>query len=1019
MLKHIFSRLAIFCFVAAPFAMAQVGQFVEAPQFSTNPAGVTPTGVSPQAVASADLGNGNLDLVVANSGSNSISVFIGNGDGTFQTAVNYTTGTKPQGVAIADFNGDGIPDVAVTNSGSNTVSIFLGNGDGTFQPKTDFATGRGPWGVAAGKFTSSGNNDLVVTNSVDGTMSYLQGNGDGTFKAHVDHNTGFNPVSIVAIDLDKDGNLDVAIACNVNTNIVTVLRGNGDGTFQSQLQFTAGANPYFITTADFNGDGFPDLAVANQQGNTVSILLGNGKASTSWNLLPHVDYPTAAFPTAVAAADFNGDGIPDLAVSAGNGNSVSVLLGNGDGTFQPQIGYGTGDIPYSVIAGNFSAGVNADLVVANSGSNSVSVLVGNGDGTFQTRVDYAAGPNPYAVATGDFNGDGIPDLAVATSNCATTCGPASMSILLGTGNGSFHVPVAYTTGTNTDPRAIAVGNFVTGNPTLDVAVANYATNTVGVFVGNGDGTFQSHVDYSVGKEPTSIAIADYNGDNIPDLAVANYLDDTVSILLGNGDGTFRTGSLISVGHGPISVSTADLRGIKRNDLVVINETDQNASILLSNGDGTFNVLSNHPAVGGNPLDAVIQDFNGDGIPDLAVADFLQAQVSVLIGNGDGTFQTAQTYPTGANPSSIVAAQFRGNGKYDLAVTSTPLGSSPGNLVSVLPGNGDGTFGTYTLFSAGDLAYSAVVGDFNGDGAPDLAVANGASNTVSVLLNSTGSMMTLTSSESPSISGQSVTFTVTVNASTPGSGNPTGTVTLTSGGNVIGSGTLSNGQFSTSSATLADGADQVTAAYSGDSHFQPHSMSITQQVTDFQITALALNPPSVSPSGSATSTITVTPINGFNVSGVTLSCSVSPTPKQPATCSIGGMQVSGGLGTATLTVSTVGPSSAMLAPAGLGPQFDGMLALGMIIPAMLLGTAGASKQNRRKVLGICLVLLLFSGVAFQMACSSGSNSSGGGGGGGGGGGNPGTPSGQYTITVTGTAGTGLQRSIPSPLILTVQ
>jgi hypothetical protein len=1103
MLKHIYSRLAIFLLVTSPFAAAQVGQFVEAPQFAA--------GTNPQAVAWGDFnGDGKLDLVVANSGGNNVSVLLGNGDGTFQAQTTLTTLTQPQGVAVGQFTSSGNQDIVVTEAGSNKVSIFLGNGDGTFQPRQDFATGKGPWGVAAGDFNKDGNLDLVVTNSIDGTVSILLGNGDGTFKAHADHNTGFNPYSVVVTDLDQDGNLDVAVACNVNTTnnganvgVVSVLRGNGDGTFQNQLQFYPQPNPVSIVAADFNGDGFPDLAVADQKGNAVTIFLGNGKGGTSWNLLAPANYPTAAFPTGVTVGDFNGDGNMDLAVSAGNGNSVSVLLGNGDGTFQPQIGYGTADIPYSPIAEDFNGDGKTDLVVANSGSNSVSVILGNGDGTFQTRVDYPAGSNPYSVATGDFNGDGVPDLVVANSNCPgfPSCGAGTISLLLGNGNGSFQVPVQYSTGTNTDPRAVAVGNFVSSSKVLDVVVANYATNTVSVFVGNGDGTFQGHVDYNVGSEPTSLAIGDFNGDGNPDLAVANFNSNNVNILLGNGDGTFRSGATYSVGHGPISVAAAKLYQDKNLDLVVVNESDNDVTILQGNGDGTFTAQAATPNVGGNPQQVVVADFNGDGVMDMAVADFKAAQVSVLLGNPNGTFGTAQPFPTVANPSSIVTADFNGDGKADLAVTSTPLGGSPGNQVSVLLGNGDGTFGAPALFSAGDLAYSAVVGDFNGDGAPDLAVANGASNTVSVLLNTQGTMITLATSGSPSIYGQQVTFTATVNASTPGSGTPTGTVQLEYGNTVLGSGSLSAGdQVMVSTSVLPVGTDTVSAVYSGDSHFRPHTVTVTQVVQkagtstavvpsanpagpnapvtftitvasntsgtptgsvtlfdgttqlggatlsggtagvsaqlavgnhsitatytgdsnftgstspvvnevigspDFQISASAPSPSTVTPPGSATSTVTITPRNGFDVTGVTLACSVSGGGSPAPTCSISTMNVSGGTGSSTLTIKTTGNSAAMLQPADLHHRSGGLLVLGLIIPAMLFGTAGMDKRNRRKLLGLCLIFLVLSGCALQMACSSGnSNSSGGGGGGGG------TAAGQYTVTVTGSASGGLQHS----------
>jgi hypothetical protein len=191
--------------------------------------------------------------------------------------------------------------------------------------------------------------------------------------------------------------------------------------------------------------------------------------------------------------------------------------------------------------GDFNNDGKIDLVATNSGENTVGVILNNGNQTFQTRNDYPAGPSPSSIATADFNGDGFMDLAVANSDCQVfpNCGPSTISIVLGNGDGTFQAPSHYSTGTDTDPRSVVVGDF-NGDKIPDLAVANYATNTVSVLLGVGDGTFLEHQDFAVGSEPASVATGDFNGDGKLDLVAANFHSNTVSVLLGNGDGTLKS-----------------------------------------------------------------------------------------------------------------------------------------------------------------------------------------------------------------------------------------------------------------------------------------------------------------------------------------------------------------------------------------------------------------------------------------------------------------------------------------------
>ncbi|MGD0921682.1 MAG: choice-of-anchor D domain-containing protein [Terriglobia bacterium] len=623
------------------------------------------TGAYPVALARGDFNrDGLLDVVVADRAGAAISLLLGATNGTLQSHMEYSTGALPVAVVSGDFNGDGKLDVAVASKQDNNVAILLGKGDGTFQAAAAYATGLSPSGVVAGDFNSDSKLDLAVTNSADNTVSILLGNGDGTFQGQTTLATGTNPTSVTAADLNADNKLDLVVT-NAGNNTVSVLLGNGDGTFQTPGVFATGAYPVSATVGDFNRDGSPDLAVANLNGDTVSILLGNGNGTFG----TQTAYPTGDYPTAVIAEDFNGDNKLDLAVADSNCDAagtcsatgfVSVLLGNGNGTFQPHVQYASGSGPQALLVADFNRDGKLDLAVANAGENTVSVFIGQGNGTFGTRNDQSTGgTSPSSVVTADFNGD-----------------------------------------SNTD-----------------VAVVNQGSNTVTVSLGNGDGTFQSPQSFATGRSPAIIAVADFNGDNKLDLAVTNSVDNTVSILLGNGDGTFQPQTTVPTGTGPQGIMAVDFNGDGKVDLAVANFVDNTVWVLLGNGNGTFQAPITL-ATGANPISLAAADFNLDGKLDLAVANQGANTVSVLLGIGDGTFTSGVQYPTGATPSLVAAADFNMDGKPDLAVVN-----AGDNTLSILKGNGDGTFGARANYATGNNPASVTVGDFNGDGIPDVAVAN--------------------------------------------------------------------------------------------------------------------------------------------------------------------------------------------------------------------------------------------------------------------------------------------------------
>jgi hypothetical protein len=358
---------------------------------------------------------------------------------------------------------------------------------------------------------------------------------------------------------------------------------------------------------------------------------------------PAADFPAGTDPTSVAVGDFDGDGRLDLAVANNGSDDVSVLLGNGDGTFRPAVSYPVGDFPWSVAVGDFDGDGKLDLAVANAGSHTISVLLGKGHGKFKAAPDVSAGLGPVFVAVDDVNGDGKPDLVVASLFSST-----SIAVVLGNGDGTFQAPLNFAAGSGS--RSVAVGDF-NGDGKRDLAVANFDSENVSVLLGNGNGTFQAPLNFAAGRNPSSVATGDFNGDGRLDLAVANFDifnadvgGDDVSVLLGKGDGTFFAAASAPAGSGPlswvhsVSVAVGRINGDQALDLAVVNQ-DNSVSVLRGNGDGTFGVAGTFLAHF-HPTSVAVGDFNGDHLPDLAVTNFDSRDVSVLLGNVDGSVQAA-------------------------------------------------------------------------------------------------------------------------------------------------------------------------------------------------------------------------------------------------------------------------------------------------------------------------------------------------------------------------------------------
>ena len=649
-------------------------------------------------------------------------------------------------------------------------------------------------------------------------------------------------------------------------------------TYRSGWQFA-----FSVVVADVNSDGKPDAVVANSNSNTLGVLLGNGNGTFKAPATYGSGGSAGSITESVVVADVNGDGRPDLV--AATGSAVGVLLGNGDGTFQVAVRYGSGGMEaVSVAVADVNGDAKLDIVVANESTNTLGVLLGNGDGTFQPAVPYGSGSHSftYFLVIADVNGDGKPDLVVA-DECTDhpTCNSGAVGVLLGNGDGTFQAATIYPSGgvgSISGARSVAVAD-VNGDGRPDVLVANYFSGTVGVLLGNGDGTFQAPVDYNVGFTPVrSVAVADVDGDGLPDLLVSGDIhigavqQGEVGYLLGNGDGTFQpVVTYSSGGNAAISVTAADVNGDGQPDLLAANGEGNSVGVLLHRpikaATVTTLVSSLNPSFVGQAVTFTATVSSSAGTPPNGE--------TITFKNGSAVLGTAPlsggmaSLTTSSLPAGIfgITANYPGDSNFAAStspglrqvVNSTTKSATATTLLSSLnpsiygqkvtwtatvttsgsvPPTGNIKF-TWGIYSIGTAALNAsgiatlTKSNLNADTYPLTAVYVGDPNNLgstSAVLNQvvlpTTSSATLTSSPNPSMQGQPVTFTATIKSPTV---TPTGPVTFAVGTTVLGTAQLSGGKAKFTTSTLALGSTKITATYHGDSNIAKSSASVTQIV----------------------------------------------------------------------------------------------------------------------------------------------------------------------------------------------
>jgi hypothetical protein len=888
---------------------------------------IAPTGT----VSILDTSNGNYVL-----GTATLKLGSGSGGGSssagFGTPIVSAPANGP--LAVGDFNGDGKKDLAVGATPGSQVTLLLGQNNGRFTVGSTSTSGTTPISIAAGDFNGDGKLDIAVVNygnyfeppstSPDayffiaptaedpltpGSVTILLGHGDGTFAAAQTLPSSANPYpsSIATGDFNGDGIPDLAITNayeGVTPAIATVniLLGNGDGTFTLKSTNPTGSHPASVVVGDFNRDGIQDLAVANAFDDTVMILLGKGDG-TFTALAPFYTGPWPN-PLALAVADFNGDGIPDLAVAEygpaalraySPSGGMMVLLGNGDGTFTLSEEFDARNHVNSIAVGDFNADGNADIVVSDF-QGAAQVYFGDGTGNFQLPELITPNGAPVAVAAADFNGDGVTDIATASGNLNVL--PAQLG----------------SSGTST--ATATVNNFFIVGTGVHQVVASYSGDN------NYSGSTSGTQGLTAAQQPTTLAFT-------ANPATSNYAQPVTltAVVAPNAAQNHNPGGTMTFTDGSTLVGTAP----------VVNGTATFATTMLTSGANTLTATYSGDANFASSTATAMETVNGSG----SVTTLTVAPDPVLVGQ----------------PVTLSV------GVVGISYATTPTGS-------VTFYNGTVSLAKLTLDATGHAAYTltalpvgsyALTAVYSGDA----LFYTSTSPVATLVVSAYASTTTLAVTPNPAATGQPVTLTAAVTG-VASAIVPTGAATFYDLTTALGTVTLdATGHATLTTASLALGSDNLTAVYAGNAMYSGSTSAVVTEVVQPPTFTITLSSPSITLATyqHTTTAVMLTSQGNFNDT-VTMACGNVP---KFVTCifqpSPAALVVNG-----TVTVSFYLDTDSILGGDGKsGPIASSRAqAVSAVRLAFLLAPLGLLIAGRRRR-GVKLVVLL-AAAAIPLALS---------------------------------------------------